>query len=298
MCGIAGIINKEGMDVSGKLIEMLSLIQHRGRDASGIAVYGKGDEIFLRVAISKPDLHELLLNLVTNYAGILSERLYESDGRVRYSEMKLDIDDEAIPVLHRAINGIDGLYTHSLGSGMTVYKENGPVSNLTGRHTIDYTPATHGIAHVRMATESAEDVNAAHPFISPFYSELSLVHNGQFTNYYNVRRRLESKGAQFKTLNDSEVASHLVAYAMMKNGGDLEEALNFALRELDGIFCIIASTSKQLGYVRDKLGIKPLLLLQGGGLTLIGSEQIEFTAIYPDVYADEAEPGEVKVWKI
>ncbi len=33
-------------------------------------------------------------------------------------------------------------------------------------------------------------------------------------------------------------------------------------------------------------------------MTLIGSEQIEFTAIYPDVYADEAEPGEVKVWEI
>ncbi len=49
---------------------------------------------------------------------------------------------------------------------------------------------------------------------------------------------------------------------MMKNGGDLE-SLNFALRELDGISAYRV-TSKQLGYVRDKLGIKPLLLLQGG----------------------------------
>jgi methylamine---glutamate N-methyltransferase subunit A len=298
MCGIAGIINEKGMDVSGKLIDMLSLIQHRGMDASGIAVYGSGDKATLRVAISKPNLHEPLLNIVKNYAGVLSEQMSEPGGRVSYSEMALKIDDTAIPALHKAVNGVDGLYIHSLGRGMNVYKENGLISNLTGMHNIDRKTATHGIGHVRMATESAEDVNAAHPFVSPFFPELSIVHNGQFTNYFNIRRRLESKGAQFKTLNDSEVASHLIAWAMSKNGGDLEDALNYALRELDGIFCIIASTSKQFGFVKDKLGIKPLLLLQNDDITLIGSEQIEFTAVYPDVYADEVEPGEVKVWNI
>ncbi len=167
MCGIAGIINKEGMDVSGKLIEMLSLIQHRGRDGQRIAVYGKGDEIFLRVAISKPDLHELAPESRHKLRRILSERLYESDGRVRYSEMKLDIDDEAIPVLHRAETASMAC-TPIPWAAVCCLQGKWSCSNLTGRHTSDYTPATHGIAHVRMATESAEDVNAAHPFISPF----------------------------------------------------------------------------------------------------------------------------------
>ena len=109
---------------------------------------------------------------------------------------------------------------------------------------------------------------------------------------------LRARGAQFKTLNDSEVASHLIAWAMMKNGGDLEDALRYALRELDGIFCIIASTPRQIGFVKDRLGIKPLLLLKSDEMTLIGSEQIEFTAVYPDAYAEEMEPGEVMVWNI
>ena len=52
MCGIAGIINKEGMDVSTKLVDMLKLIQHRGPDATGIAVYGAGESITMRVAIT------------------------------------------------------------------------------------------------------------------------------------------------------------------------------------------------------------------------------------------------------
>ena len=149
-----------------------------------------------------------------------------------------------------------------------------------------------------MATESAEDINAAHPFVSPFYPELAIVHNGQFTNYFNMRRFLESKGITFKTLNDSEAASHLIAYAMRENGGDLEAALQYAGDYMDGIYCIIAATPTQMGFVKDKLGIKPLLVAETDDYVLLGSEQIEFTAIDETIFADEMEPGEVRVWSI
>ncbi len=298
MCGIAGIINPNGTDVSTTLLDMLALIQHRGMDASGIAIYGKGEDTLLRVVLSRSGVHEKLLNLISEYGSVLSEKTSDKNAAVVFSEMRLQMDSACIPALHAAINAVDGLYVHSIGRGMAVYKENGPLTNLTGRHPIGRRIGTHGIGHVRMATESAEDVNAAHPFVSPFFPELSIVHNGQFTNYYNVRRSLESKGAQFKTLNDSEAASHFIAYQMKINGGDLEQALHAALDELDGIFCIIASTPHQIGYVRDRLGIKPLLVFQDGDTTLFGSEQIEFTSLYPEVYAEEVEPGEVKIWNI
>ena len=84
----------------------------------------------------------------------------------------------------------------------------------------------------------------------------------------------------------------------MNNGGDLEAALRYALEELDGIFCIIAATSTQIGFVKDRMGIKPLLLFENGGTTLFGSEQIEFTTLFPDAFAEEMEPGEVRVWNI
>lgn len=298
MCGIAGIINKNGMDVSGTLIDMLELIQHRGMDASGIAVYGFQNDITLRVAISKKGCHDKLLDIISEYAEIVTEAPSDATKAVVYSEFFLKMNEANIPALHSAINAVDGLYVHSIGSGMEVYKENGPIKNLITKHKIKRATSTHGIGHVRMATESAEDVNAAHPFVSPFYSDLSIVHNGQFTNYNNIRRALTAKGAQFKTLNDSEAASHLIAYAMRKNGGDLEGALHYAQDQLDGIYCILASTGNQIGYVRDNFGFKPLLMFQYDGITMFGSEQIEFTKICPDVYADEVEPGEVKVWNI
>lgn len=298
MCGIAGVINEKGMDVSTTLLEMLTLIQHRGMDASGIAVYGCDEGVTLRAAVNQKDQYQLLKEIVSRYALISSEQILKSTGPAVFAEFHLIIDSQAITELHSAINATEGFYVHSLGRGMVVYKDRGTVGNLVHYHHIDHKTATHGIGHVRMATESAEDVNAAHPFVSPFYPDLSIVHNGQFTNYYNLRRSLESKKARFRTLNDSEMASHLIAWAMMKNGGDLEEALNYALEELDGIYCIIAATSRQIGCVRDRTGIKPLLLFEQNGVTVFGSEQIEFTHLFPDVYAEELEPGEVRVWNI
>ncbi len=299
MCGIAGLINRQGMDVSSKLIEMLSLIQHRGPDASGISIYGSAaDEVSLRVSVKRKDMEEVLLNIVGQYGTVLSPPVSQWIKNVIFSELQLAIDDNDIPLLHAAINSIEGLYVHSLGKGMRVYKDGGTILDLNNNHKIISPIATHGLGHVRMATESAEDINAAHPFVSPFYPDLSIVHNGQFTNYFNLRRYLESKGAIFKTLNDSEAASHLIAYAMRENGGDLEDALRMAGEELDGVFCIIAATAQQIGFVRDKLGIKPLLLFEKDGLTMLGSEQIEFTALFSDVYAEEIEPGEVRVWNI
>lgn len=298
MCGIAGIINKNGLDVPGKLIDMLGLIQHRGPDASGIAVYGNQSTVFLRVSITKKEMLQDLSEVVLRHGSVLSEKTSDWNRNVVFVELTLKMDRDNIPKLHKEINSMDGFYVHSIGQGMKVYKDGGLIENLVKNHKIDIGSVTHGIGHVRMATESAEDINAAHPFVSPFYPELSIVHNGQFTNYFNLRRSLESKGALFKTLNDSEAASHLIAYAMMNNGGDLEAALRYALEELDGIFCIIAATSTQIGFVKDRMGIKPLLLFENGGTTLFGSEQIEFTTLFPDAFAEEMEPGEVRVWNI
>jgi hypothetical protein len=298
MCGIAGIISQDGLDVAAKLLEMLGLIQHRGPDASGIAVYDGGDEICLRASITKKAMYPVLLKLVGEYGTVRSKQTTGGERPVTFTELNLQMAAADIPKLHAAVNRVDGLYIHSLGRGMRVYKDGGRIDRLIAEHKIAHTPATHGMGHVRMATESAEDVNAAHPFSSPFYSDLTIVHNGQFTNYYNLRRYLESKGATFKTLNDSEAASHLIAYAIQQNGGDLEAALHLALEELDGIYCIIAATSNQIGFVKDKMGIKPLLLFERDGVTLFGSEQIEFTSLFPDVFAEEMEPGEVRVWNI
>lgn len=298
MCGIAGIISKTDTDISDRLLTMLNFIQHRGPDASGIAVFPKTENVSLRVSLKNIDQLETLKAIITMYGDIKEENIIDAATTIHIAEFEVIMDDAKVADLHTAINAVSGLAVHSIGKGIKVYKEGGYLDDLLAKHTIDKTPCKHGIGHVRMATESAEDINAAHPFVSPFYPELAMVHNGQFTNYFKLRRFLEAKGAKFKTMNDSEAASHLIAYAMKENGGDLEAALKYASEEMDGIYCIIASTETQIGFVKDQLGIKPLLVVEEDDYILLGSEEIEFNVMADEVYAKEMEPGEVRVWNI
>lgn len=299
MCGIAGIMTKKGMPVSQKLLDMLDLIQHRGPDAAGIAFFQDQKEIEIRVSFQGGNKKNELLAVLDEMTEYELTKKISSGPLYGFIEATLSMKEGSLKDLHKRINKIEGLYVHSIGEGMKIYKDGGTVKRLQEIHGIETKQtSTHGIGHVRMATESAEDINAAHPFVSPFYPEMAIVHNGQFTNYFNLRRSLEARGAIFKTQNDSEAASHLIAWAMEENGGDLEAALNYALEEMDGVFCIMAATPSQMGIVKDRLGIKPLLLFEKDGITLLGSEQIEFTTIFPDVYAEELEPGEVRVWNL
>ncbi len=298
MCGIAGMISKKPVDVAQDLVKMLSLIQHRGPDASGVAVFQDTEYVVLRVALKTPEALDGLERMITEFGTIVEKSsVVNVTGKLCYEyTVKMNRDD--IKALHEQINQNENLAVHSISNRFKVYKEGGLIENLTDRYVLKGAVCRHGIGHVRMATESAEDVNAAHPFVSPFYPELAIVHNGQFTNYFNLRRFLEAKGAKFKTLNDSEAASHMIAYAMTLFDGDLSKALKYAGDRMDGVYCIIASTPTQLGFVKDKLGVKPLLVAETDTCVMLGSEQIEFNAVEENVFANEMEPGEVRVWNI
>jgi glutamine phosphoribosylpyrophosphate amidotransferase len=209
------------------------------------------------------------------------------------------MDPARISDLNWAIDSHPSICVHSLGQHLKVYKDEGSAAELQNCHKIPPINGTHGIGHVRLATESVENINFAHPFISYIYPELALVHNGQFTNYFNMRRKMESWGVRFKTNNDSEMAVHFLAFQMKEKGLDLEAALHLGLETFDGVFTLLVSTSNQIGALRDRLGIKPMLYFEKEGATvLFGSEQICLTPIVSDVYATEMDPGGVQVWSV
>ncbi len=299
MCGIAGLIAKDSPTLGNDLINMLKELIHRGKDATGVAIYENRDTIDLRVSMTSPEHQADLEETIKKFGTISNDRIYRGQGIFTFYEASIDMDAAKISDLNWAIDSHPDICVHSLGRRLKVYKDEGSAEELQNRHQIPSVQGTHGIGHVRLATESVENINFAHPFISYIYPELAIVHNGQFTNYFNMRRKMESWGVRFKTNNDSEMAAHFLAYQMKEKGKDLEQALHLGLDAFDGVFTLLVSTTNQIGALRDRLGIKPMLSFEKDGATvLFGSEQICLTPIVSDVYATEMDPGGVQVWSV
>jgi len=299
MCGIAGLIVKQSDTLQSDLVNMLKELVHRGRDATGLALYEQRDDIQARVSMTDPAFETNLHAIVEKYGRIANSNVYRGGGIFYFFEGSIDMDPGQISNLHWDIDSDENLCVHSLGKQIKVYKDQGSAEDLLKSHEIKAGRCTHGIGHVRLATESVENINFAHPYVSYLYPELSLVHNGQFTNYFKMRRKLESLGIRFKTANDTEMAVHFIAYQMKEKGQDLEGALHTALDTFDGLFTILVATGDQIGALRDRLAFKPVVFYEGeDGTVLFGSEQISLTPIISDVYATEMEPGGVRIWSV
>jgi glutamine phosphoribosylpyrophosphate amidotransferase len=299
MCGIAGLIAKDSPTLGNDLINMLKELGHRGKDATGVAIYENRDTVDLRVSMTDGQYQADLAEIIKKYGPVSNDRIYQGQGIFTFYEASIGMDAARVSDLNWDIDSHPNICVHSLGRRLKVYKDEGSAVELQNRHKIPAIQGSHGIGHVRLATESVENINFAHPFISYIHPELAIVHNGQFTNYFNMRRKMESWGVRFKTNNDSEMAAHFLAYQMSEKGKDLEEALHVGLETFDGVFTLLVSTSNQIGALRDRLGIKPMLFFENEDATvLFGSEQICLTPIVSDVYATEMDPGGVQVWSV
>lgn len=96
MCGIVGIVGQE--PVTGKLSDALTVLQHRGQDAAGIATLD-GDRLYLRRGAG-------LVRDVFNAANLSELRGNCGIGHVRYPTAGFDRPDEAQPLYVNSPYGI------------------------------------------------------------------------------------------------------------------------------------------------------------------------------------------------
>ncbi|MHC5024603.1 MAG: glutamine--fructose-6-phosphate transaminase (isomerizing) [Planctomycetota bacterium] len=111
-------------------------------------------------------------------------------------------------------------------------------------HDMDDLEGSVGIAHTRWATHGEpNDVNA-HPHTDdPERGHgIALIHNGIIENYAAIKTYLEEKGHTFRTETDTEVLTHLISQLY---DGDLETAVQAALREVTGAYAIAVVCEKE-----------------------------------------------------
>ena len=157
--------------------------------------------------------------------------------------MKFDKD---LMDFSKAIESIESVEILSIGKSLELIKDLGDATAVSERYGLNKVQGTHGIGHARMATEAGVDIKSAHPFWGYPFADVSVVHNGQLTNYWNNRRVLENKGMRFMSECDSELIAVFLA-ERMRNGATLEEGMKESLSGLDGVFTYFVATKDSLG---------------------------------------------------
>ena len=310
MCGIAGIIHKNKQsNIGAEMTAMLQALKHRGPDSSGFALYGPSQEkqFVLRLKVAeKPDLEQgiNIFREVKEREALVEERMRsvgativaEEDPTEYAFRYQVKFDGE-LRKLADVIEDVEGASILSIGRSLELVKDLGDANEVAGQYGLTGYNGTHAIGHTRMATESDVDICSAHPFWAYPFSDISVVHNGQLTNYWESRRALERCGHRFTSDCDSEVIAVYLA-DKIERGIDLEEAMRSSVDDFDGVFTYLVATSDSLGMAKDTMAAKPMVLYEGDEIIALASEEVAIRSVIPEEI-DTSDPyeGEVKVWQ-
>ncbi|NNE79935.1 MAG: glutamine amidotransferase [Silicimonas sp.] len=311
MCGIAGLIHKgKSSNVGGEMTAMLQALKHRGPDSTGYAVYGDErapEEYIMRIKVAEAEdrsighgVHKLIADRIARVDAILEEHgavVKSKEAPQDYSLRYVLTHDGDTPSMAEHIEEDGVTEILSMGNGLELIKDLGDAAVVAEAYGLNDFTGTHGIGHTRMATESDVDIKSAHPYWAFPYNDISVVHNGQITNYWIMRREMERKGHRFQSNCDSELLAVYTAHNLA-NGVTLEESLKRSIKEIDGVFTYLVCTKDQLGMAKDTMAAKPLVLYESDDLIAMASEEVAIRAILPEEI-DTYDPydEEVRVWQ-
>ena len=309
MCGIAGIIHRDGAaSIGDELTAMLNSMKHRGPDSTGYAIYGPADEmVIVRFMLAEPndftgfgmdeklernraEVESRLAKIGAEVATIQNETGYAFRATIRYGGDLKPLADY--------LEDIPGCKVLSLGSSLEIIKDLGDANTVHDQYGLAKVSGTHGIGHVRMATESDVDLASAHPYWAYPFADVAVVHNGQLTNYHQWRRRLERMGHRFQSECDSEIIAVYLAQ-QLEDGLPLETAMKHSLDDFDGVFTYLVATGSELGIAKDEMAAKPLVLMESDNLVAMASEEIAIRALVgTEVETRDPFEREVLTWQV
>ena len=138
---------------------------------------------------------------------------------------------------------------------------------------------------------------SAHPYWAYPYNDIAVVHNGQITNYWLMRRQLERDRQRFVSNCDSELLAVYTAVNLEK-GMTLEDSLQRSIDEIDGVFTYLITTRNELGMAKDTMAAKPMVLYEADDMVAMASEEVAIRAIIPhEIDTTDPYDEEVRVWQ-
>ncbi|MEM7258934.1 MAG: hypothetical protein AAF404_16275 [Pseudomonadota bacterium] len=281
MCGIAGRILKSPGKVGQDLVDLMDAQAHRGADSTGFAVYSEprsSGYVLRGMGFDKSSLDADLADfenvLKDHQAHLLSEPQIITDANKHYCfRMEIADPDDLAGWVADADTLSHRIEVQSCGRSLEIIKDIGSASQVADKHGVRDMVGSHGLGHARLATESSVLPNASHPFWARPFSDVAIVHNGQITDYYTQRDKLERQGYRFLTENDSELIAVWVS-VQIKSGLTMEQALEKSISSIDGVFTFMIADAGSIGFAKDRFAMKPIVLIeQDGGIAAATEEQ-------------------------
>jgi len=161
--------------------------------------------------------------------------------------------------------GYDSCGIALVSDSLKVYKDAVRVEQLA--KALPRLDGTVGIGHTRWATHGEPSKINAHPHCD-CTGRIAVVHNGIINNYQSLRRQLTSEGHKFASETDTEVIAHLVEKYYQ---GDLVEAVETALRDVEGSYAIIVLMAGESNLVAARKD-SPLIIGIGDRENFIASD--------------------------
>lgn len=296
MCGIVGLYLKNPALESqlGALFEpMLIAMTDRGPDSAGFAIYGDEVADGTKLTLRHEDLnHDWEALAEAARAELNAEVSWFRNASVAVFKMHCDATTATAFINKKAPD----VLVLSAGHSIEILKEVGLPEQIASTFNLKGMKGTHIIGHTRMATESAVTMAGSHPFSTG--EDLCLVHNGSLSNHNRLRLQLQREGIHFDTENDSEVGAGYLMYRLQQ-GDTLTEALQNALKTLDGFFTFTIGTRDGFAVVRDPIACKPAVLAETDDYVAMASEYQALTTLpgIENARVWEPEAAKIYVWE-
>lgn len=173
-------------------------------------------------------------------------------------------------------------------------KDRGLVTEVFSETKLNTLKGNMAIGHNRYSTAGDDSILDAQPIFARYHlGEISIVHNGNFTNKDEIRSELIQKGAIFQSHMDTENLIHLVAKSQKDK---LFDRIVDALSKIKGAYSLIIQSRKKMYAIRDPHGFRPLSIAKLNGGYVVASETCAFDLVGAE-YIRDINAGEMVIFE-
>ncbi len=205
---------------------------------------------------------------------------------------------DVVPSLFKALSVIQHRGQESAGISAfngeitNTVKGNGLVSVALSDEVLKDVSGKCGIGHVRYSTTGSKAAVNAQPLtVESTFGTIAIAHNGDVTNFAQLKDEYMKKGWSFLTDSDSEMVARILSKYLIQTE-DAIEAIRMTMKELDGAYSLTIMINDRIFGVRDPYGFRPLCIGKFDGAYMMVSESAALDTLRGEFVRD-VEPGEI-----